>query len=187
MALLQILGITHHVHITEEGMVEITVNAMVSRLYFLTSSLTCSPQPSPLVHVHRSAKVQRNRFLPPIREVSEHSSDSYRRASSASASAPLAASSRSDYWLEGPSGHGSVSPGTSTRPRNESQFSVASTLTASSAVVPVPVVNSAALGRRRAESSDSNSTLPGELLLYSGATYISGPCVNKSVHPRLLY
>jgi hypothetical protein len=137
--------------------------------------------------VHRSAKVQRNRFLPPIREVSEHSSDSYRRASSASASAPLAASSRSDYWLEGPSGHGSVSPGTSTRPRNESQFSVASTLTASSAVVPVPVVNSAALGRRRAESSDSNSTLPGELLLYSGATYISGPCVNKSVHPRLLY
>lgn len=119
--------------------------------------------------MHRAAKIQRNRFLPTIREGSSLQEGSGRKA-------PSLTASRSDNALE--RSPGSTSPVGGTRPRNETQYSVTSTLTASSAVVPVPVVNSSALydrsDRRRSESTDSNSTLPGELLLYGNQSYISG-------------
>lgn len=73
-----------------------------------------------------------------------------------------------------PSGSGPGSPILQTRSRQETQQSVGSTLTAASAVVPVPVVSSAALGRGRTDSSDSNSTLPGELLLYANMSFKPG-------------
>lgn len=128
------------------------------------------------VQVHRAAKVHRSRSLPPIREVSENlDSPSDKRI----------AMQRSESGLGGDlqyqhSGSGPGSPVLQTRARNETQQSVGSTLTSSSAVVPVPVVSSAALGRRRTDSSDSNSTLPGELLLYANTTSNLGEAVAKA-------
>lgn len=125
--------------------------------------------------MHRAAKIQRNRFLPAIREVSSQQEASSKR-SGVTAPGSL---HRTDSAAEG---SGNSSPPGSTRPRNETQYSTISSLSAASAaVVPVPVVNSAAMSdRRRTDSSDSNSTLPGELLLFSNnpacsaASYISG-------------
>ncbi len=130
--------------------------------------------------VHRAAKIQRNRFLPAIREVSSQQEASSKRSGMSIGRSESA-----------PDISGSASPPGSTRPRNETQYSTTSSLSAASAaVVPVPVVNSSAImDRHRTDSSDSNSTLPGELLLFSNtasSSYISGSLAVHSASSILM-
>ena len=132
--------------------------------------------------MHKATKTQRLRYLPPPREpfVGAAGFIGDFLPSRRSSGPPPLFVSRSDSALDPLAPAGSSSPPGAVRRAETVQYSSSSNVMATSTalVVPVPVVSSSALydrDRRRTNSSDSNSTLPGELLLTS-SSYVSGNC-----------